>query len=68
MRNTRPSEITATPFWVRRHDDIAEAVFKAEPIKAKQNCAACHGDADAGRICAARDFNSKGDDEMKLTT
>lgn len=43
-----PLEITATPFWVRRHDDIAEAVFKAKPIKAKQNCAACHGDAKAG--------------------
>lgn len=44
----RPLEITASPFWVRRHDDIGDVVFKAEPIKAKQNCAACHGDADVG--------------------
>lgn len=44
----RPLEVTASPFWVRRHDDLGEAVFKAEPIKAKQNCTACHGDAEAG--------------------
>lgn len=43
-----PLEITATPFWVRRHHEIADAVFKAEPVKSKQNCAACHGDAEAG--------------------
>jgi cytochrome b len=44
----RPLEITATPFWVRRHGDIAEAVFKAAPVNSKQNCAACHADAGSG--------------------
>ena len=48
VNKEHPLEITATPFWVRRHDGIADAVFKAEPIKSKQNCAACHGDAEAG--------------------
>ena len=50
------TEITATPFWVRSHQEIADAVFKAEPIKAKQNCAACHGDASSGTFAPQRIF------------
>jgi cytochrome b len=44
----RPLEITQTPFWTRRHSEIAEAVFKAAPVNSRQNCAACHGDAASG--------------------
>lgn len=44
----RPLEITATPFWIRRHGDISNAVFKSRAVAAKQNCAACHADAASG--------------------
>ena len=44
----RPLEITATPFWTHRHSELADAVFKAPPVNSKQNCAACHGDAETG--------------------
>lgn len=44
----KPLEITATPFWTRMHDEIDDAIFKAKPVGAKQNCAACHGDAATG--------------------
>lgn len=44
----KPLEITSAPFWVWRHHSIPAAVFAAPKIKAKQNCAACHGDAASG--------------------
>jgi cytochrome b len=44
----RPLEITATPFWTRLHGDIPEGTFKAKPVGARQNCAACHSDAATG--------------------
>jgi cytochrome b len=44
----RPMEITASPFWVRMHHDIPDDVFKRSSVGAKQNCAACHGDAASG--------------------
>lgn len=44
----RPLEITQTPFWTRRHDEIAESVFKTAPVNSRQNCAACHSDAASG--------------------
>ncbi len=50
----RPLEITGTPFWVRRHHEIADATFKASPVNSKQNCAACHGDAATGTFAPQR--------------
>lgn len=44
----KPMEITATRFWTRMHDEIGDAVFTSKPVGAKQNCAACHGDAASG--------------------
>ena len=44
----RPTEITATPFWTAKHGGIADAVFLAPPVRSKQNCAACHADAESG--------------------
>ncbi len=44
----KPLEITATRFWTRMHGGIGDAVFTSKPVGAKQNCAACHGDAASG--------------------
>lgn len=48
VSETRPLEITQAPFWLRRHEHVSEATFKAAPVNSRQNCAACHGDATAG--------------------
>lgn len=48
VSDTRPLEITQTPFWLRLHDEIPDAVFKVPPVNSRQNCAACHGDAASG--------------------
>lgn len=45
-----PFTITRSPFWTRKHADIPDAVFASNPVKAKGNCAACHGDAASGRF------------------
>lgn len=44
----KPWQITATPFWIRKHDDIAASVFKTKPVRTAANCIACHADARAG--------------------
>ncbi len=46
----RPFQITASPFWTRKHRDIAETVFSGRAVGGKGQCAACHGDAEAGRF------------------
>ncbi|MDO8811639.1 MAG: cytochrome b/b6 domain-containing protein [Gallionella sp.] len=43
-----PLRITETPYWVRKHQDIAESVWRLSKVKSKTNCAACHLDAEAG--------------------
>lgn len=43
-----PWQITATPFWIRKHDEIDKAVFKSRGVRTQANCAACHADAAAG--------------------
>ncbi len=48
VSETRPLEITQTPFWLRLHEEIPDSVFKAAPVNTRQNCAACHGDAATG--------------------
>ncbi len=45
-----PLSITATPYWKRRHADIAKPIFKRKAIASKSNCAACHKDAASGRF------------------
>lgn len=44
----KPYEITATPFWVRRHREIPDAIFKSHAVGSKINCDACHRDAASG--------------------
>ena len=43
-----PLRITETPYWIGKHRDISDAVWKSPRVKRKSNCAACHSDADAG--------------------
>ena len=45
-----PTQISATPYWVRKHDDIADAVFKRKGVGGKSHCKSCHLDADSGRF------------------
>ncbi len=43
-----PLRITETPYWVKKHKDIAAADWQLPQVKSKANCAACHLDAEAG--------------------
>ncbi len=45
-----PLRITATPFWVAKHADVAPERFATAPVRTKANCAACHTDAASGRF------------------
>lgn len=51
LASTRPDapfSLTATPFWKRVHGDLPDALFQSKAIGGRSNCAACHGDAEAG--------------------
>jgi len=43
-----PLRITETPYWLKKHREIAESDWKNLKVKSKANCAACHLDAEAG--------------------
>ncbi|MBI4938675.1 MAG: cytochrome b/b6 domain-containing protein [Nitrosomonadales bacterium] len=43
-----PLRITETPYWVKKHQDIAESDWRSAKVKSKVNCGACHQDAEAG--------------------
>lgn len=43
-----PLRITETPYWISKHREISDTVWKSPLIKRKSNCAACHTDANAG--------------------
>jgi cytochrome b len=43
-----PLRITETPYWVKKHREIATSDWANPLVKSKSNCAACHVDADAG--------------------
>lgn len=45
-----PLRVTATPYWVAKHDDFGDAQFASPAVKNKGNCIACHRDADSGRF------------------
>ncbi|MBI5467782.1 MAG: cytochrome b/b6 domain-containing protein [Deltaproteobacteria bacterium] len=42
------SRITEVPYWVAKHEDIKEEVFKRKSVMSKSNCVACHPGAEAG--------------------
>jgi cytochrome b len=43
-----PLRITETPYWLKKHRDIAAADWTLPWIKSKSNCEACHLDAQSG--------------------
>lgn len=45
-----PTQISATPYWVRKHDDIAADVFKRKGVGGKAHCKSCHRDAATGQF------------------
>ncbi|SFJ39624.1 cytochrome b/b6 domain-containing protein [Celeribacter neptunius] len=42
--------ITARPAWQRLHADLPETLFTTQPVGSASNCAACHQDAETGRM------------------
>ncbi len=46
--NIIPLRITETPYWIKKHREIASADWGKPTIKSKANCPACHLDAEAG--------------------
>jgi len=46
----KPTQITATPFWIKTHAVIPKKVFKTPPVGGPGNCQACHKDAASGRF------------------
>ena len=47
-----PWQITAIPYWQRKHRKIDKPVFARKGVQSKGNCIACHRDADTGRFDA----------------
>ena len=47
-KNSTPMRITETPYWVKKHREIAASDWANPLVKSKSNCAACHTDADDG--------------------
>lgn len=46
----KPLEITATPYWVRKHEDVNPDHFKLKKVGVKSNCGGCHTDHYTGRF------------------
>jgi len=52
VREAPPEDrITRSAWFIRKHDEVAGAVWKRPAVKSAANCAACHTQADQG------DFN-----------
>ena len=47
-RDATPLRVTDTPYWINKHQEIAAADWASPLVKSKNNCAACHSDADKG--------------------
>lgn len=43
-----PLRITQTPYWIKKHREVAAQDWDLPWIKSKSNCEACHQDAQAG--------------------
>jgi cytochrome b len=43
-----PLTITETPYWIKKHRQIAASDWANPLVKSKSNCAACHSDAGDG--------------------
>jgi cytochrome b len=47
-KNITPVRITETPYWLNKHHEIAASDWANPLVKSKNNCTACHSDADDG--------------------
>lgn len=45
-----PYQITATPYWISKHEKVDPAIFKLKKVGVKSNCGACHTDHYSGRF------------------
>lgn len=45
-----PQRISETYYFNRKHDEIADSVFKRKAIGSKANCLACHAGAESGNF------------------
>ena len=45
-----PLRISETPWFVRKHNEVAAEVWKRKSVGSAANCAACHPGADKGRF------------------
>jgi cytochrome b len=43
-----PQRVSATPYWVRKHREIASSQWQQANVKSRSNCEACHRDASRG--------------------
>jgi len=48
--DTPTGRATETRYWMRRHRDLDEMIFKTKAVGSKVNCDACHTDAASGRF------------------
>lgn len=45
-----PWQISASPYWIKKHSQIKDDVYKRKGVRLKANCAACHKDSGSGRF------------------
>ena len=43
-----PIKITDIPYWVKKHSEISDEVYKRKSIDSKSNCIACHSGSEIG--------------------
>lgn len=47
-KDVAPLRITETPYWIKKHHEIANSDWAHPLVKSKTNCIACHADANEG--------------------
>jgi cytochrome b/nitrate/TMAO reductase-like tetraheme cytochrome c subunit len=47
-KGATPLRITETPYWVKKHRELAASDWANPLVKSKNNCSACHVDAEVG--------------------
>lgn len=48
-----PLRVTETPYWIKKHRNIAATIWQSPQVKSRSNCTACHLDAEAGTFLDA---------------
>ena len=54
VSETEPRRITATPYWQSMHASLPDSWFARTSVGSKNNCGACHIDAETGRFADSR--------------